>query len=404
MKHVVRSAVVCLIFLGLVAVPAAPSRAAGVQAQPPAYDFEPLREYLKSTADARRVAGCSLLVTQDGKTIFREGFGLADVAAGKPFATDAIAFMASNTKWISATVLMTLVDDGLISLDDPIGKYLPAFKDMPVRGAARPGNPTIRQCLSHTSGMAGNETSTALSNRNITLQQSAAQIARENTPLRVEPGTIFAYGGNSFQVAGAIVEVVTGKPFEQYLRERVLKPLGMVDTSFSPDDEKLDRVPIGYALRNGQFAIVRRPPSGRPTENPRIAGGIYSTLDDYTAFLLMHLNRGRLGDATILSESAAAAVVAEQTGEARYTGANSRDGQRYGLGVWRNVVDANDNPVVVSHGGALGTFGWVDFGRKVTVVSITQMDDLPDGYLAEISERVNKAIDDATRAAGKRSR
>src|SRR5947209_9127010 len=119
------------------------------------YNFSEVRKLLKDSVENRKVAGCSLLLIHRDKVIFEEAYGFSNVETKKPFAAETLVHLASSSKWISASAMMLLVDDGKLSLDDPIGKYLPQFRDMLVKGTSTKANPTFRQCFSHTAGFPG---------------------------------------------------------------------------------------------------------------------------------------------------------------------------------------------------------------------------------------------------------
>ena len=210
------------------------------------YDFSPIIEPLKRVVAEAPLDGACLLVVKDGKTIYEQCFG--------KYKPDTVVAIASSSKWLSAATIMTLVDEGKLKLDDPVSKFLPKFTD-------KKGQITIRQLLSHTSGLPGEHQ--AIGTFRITLRQAADQIA--DVPLLADPGKEFRYGGVSMQVAGAIAEIVSGKSWAELFQERIAKPVGMKNTSY------------------GRLGL---------SKNPRIAGGASSTMKDYGNFLTMILAEG----------------------------------------------------------------------------------------------------------------
>jgi CubicO group peptidase (beta-lactamase class C family) len=182
-------------------------------AQATEYDFGPITASLKKAVEEAPLDGACLLVIKDGKTIYEQCFG--------KYTPDTVVAIASSSKWFSSATIMTLVDEGKLKLDDPVSKYLPKF-------TGKKGQITIRQLLSHTSGLPPQNR--CLSDFSITLAEAANQIAE--APLLADPGKEFRYGGVSMQVAGRIAEVVGGKSWEELFQERIAKPLEMKNTSY----------------------------------------------------------------------------------------------------------------------------------------------------------------------------
>jgi CubicO group peptidase (beta-lactamase class C family) len=334
------------------------------------YDMSGVRTQLQAAVAANQPPGLSLSLRHRNRLIFREAYGR--LAFGVPFTTESRVFLASSTKLISMAAVMVCVDRGLIRLDDPVGVYLPAFRDMPVTGSTQRANPTIRQCMAHTSGMRGS--SAALDNPTITLEQAVAIIAQENTPLRAQPGTEFFYGGASMHVAGRVVEVVTGTPFDTFVRQNILTPCRMTHTAFT---------------ESGDF-----------TANPRVAGGMWSTLDDYLNFLTMLYANGIFEGQRVLSAAACLEMRRDQTQGARivsspYQGYGQAD-TRYGFGWWLNTLDSNGVGINVSDGGALGTLPWIDYRTGVLGVFLSQT---PLSQVFQLTEQLRDSVNNAVQQA-----
>lgn len=234
----------------------------------PGYDFSKLHELLGEAVSGNKVAGISLLLIHRGKVVFQEAFGQLDIESRVPFTVDSIVNLASSTKWISATAMIMLVDDGKISLDDPISKYFPELASFPIPGAtqdapAEKGNPTFRQCFSHTAGFAAQ--APELGFPDLTLRESVAAIRKSQPELVAKPGIEFRYGGVSYQMAGAVIERITGLPFEEFLRKRIFTQLGMNETTFNPHGDQLRRTgPVYSPQPDGTFHIVS--PASRRAE------------------------------------------------------------------------------------------------------------------------------------------
>jgi haloalkane dehalogenase len=282
--------------------------------------------------DANSASGASLLIVHRGEIVFHEAYG--NLQIDKP------AFIASSTKPITATTVLTVVDEGKLSLDDKISKYLPEFKGTIVENA------TVRQLLSHTSGIKGNYPGGRP--KTGTLAEFARGIAKNGT--LIEPGE-FNYSGVGMDIAARIAEVATGKTFEELLRTRILEPLGM---------------------KNTKFRLAADPASVKPSEGRYVSGGggLDTTLSDIAAFYQMQLNRGTYNGKLILSEK----LIAEmQRKQATSTGNANVYGEGYGLGFALNRFDKNGVPQTYGHPGAYGTAAWVDADRDLAVIVFTQV-------------------------------
>ena len=194
---------------------------------------------LQPFVDRHSLAGAVTLVADKDKVLSVEAVGFADVAAKKPMTPDALFWIASQSKPITATALMMLVDDGKVRLDDPVEKYLPEFKGVWLAAERdnehvllkHPKRPvTLRDLLRHTSGM---PFASALERP--TLDMLPLRVAVGSyalTPLQYEPGSKYQYSNAGINTAGRIIEVVSGIPYEEFLQKRLFDPLGMRDTTF----------------------------------------------------------------------------------------------------------------------------------------------------------------------------
>ncbi|MDH4198723.1 MAG: beta-lactamase family protein [Candidatus Aminicenantes bacterium] len=282
--------------------------------------------------------GCSLLLVRDGKTIYEKSFGGFD--SRKPFP------IASATKWLTGSVILSLMDEGKLGLGDPVSRYLPEFDGEKARI-------TVRQLLSHTSGLPMADP--ALERRDITLKQAVEAIAA--APLMSAPGQVCMYGDVSVQVAGRIAEIASG----------LEAPSGRVwKTLFT------SRLSVPLEM-TGTFAE-----GSAPTDNPHLAGGATSTAGDYANFLVMLLDKGEFRGRRVLSEAAVAEMFRDQTGGSslRFNPFQSlaelhpgwRE-VRYGLCNWLEAVDgATGKTLEASSPGVFGFCPWIDFGRHLVGV------------------------------------
>ena len=180
---------------------------------------------MQEFADAKQFSGSVTLVATRGKVVHLEAVGLADVATGQAMTKDSIFAVASMTKPITATALMILQDEGKLSVDEPVAKYIPQFKDVALASGPAKSEMTIRHLMTHTSGLGGEQRCIG------SLKATAEELATRK--LSFEPGTKWQYSPG-LNVCGRIIEVVSGQPYEQFLAERIFNPLKMVDTTFTP--------------------------------------------------------------------------------------------------------------------------------------------------------------------------
>jgi CubicO group peptidase (beta-lactamase class C family) len=273
---------------------------------------------------------------QDGKVLYERGFGKMSV--------DSVIPIASGSKWLASALLMTFVDEGSLSLNDPIGKYLRYLY-------GTKATITIKQLFSHTSGFAG-EIAT-MRDMKLTMKDAAYRISTER--FAYPPGTSFAYGGASMQLGGRIIEIVGKKSFEELFQQRIAKPLGMVRTSF-------------YGLGK--------------TQNPLLGGGAQSSAREYSHFLQMLVNKGVWNGRRILSEFSVADMHLNHAGglpvlrRLQSTSANltlTSEYANYGLGVWRTSPTPvpSDDIIEVSSQGRFGFSPWIDVRRNVIGVLAT---------------------------------
>ena len=224
------------------------------------YDMTEVNQLLTSAAPA--AGGLALVVVKDGKVIESSGYAR--------FGPGTVVDVCSASRWLAAAAMMTLVDLGTLSLDDPVAKYLPEF-------TGEKAAITIRQLWSYDSGLSATDPSIA--DRTLTLQECVLRIAAG--PLSSLPGTAVSDGSVSIQVGARVCEVVSGMTWQEFFRVRIAEPLGMSSTSFNL---------MGF------------------NRNPDVAGGARSTAEDYSRFLTMLLQRGVWSGKRILSEQAVAEI------------------------------------------------------------------------------------------------
>jgi len=361
----VRAVIVLLLWAAISAPASDPSRA--------------IREILEEAVDSGQVPGAVVVVRKDGRNVVEETAGYAVIDEKRPMRLDDLFMIASSTKPFTATTALALVDQGKLSLDDPVRKFYPEFQ----------GSSTIRQLLSHTSGIFGNgaprEMVEPIRNFDRPLAQAVELIVR--TPLAYEPGSQYSYGGASVCVAAGIVEKLTGRQFDAVMQAALFDPLGVSEACFRAKEDLSARVPQMYERTEGGFqpkpAVMELPGRRGPRPDGFIlaAGGLYASARDAVRFLEMHLNGGVFEGKRILSKELVAEMQKRQTGAA---------GEEYGLGWKRMRVSPDGKPLLVGHGGAYGTMLLVDNERGLVAAIFTQM---PSGQSKELIAAVQQAIE-----------
>ena len=334
-----------------------------------------IHDLLQGWVDRKQFAGVTVAVVRHGKLAYFETAGFADLEKKKPLEPGTIFRMHSMTKPIASAAVMILFDEGKLQLDDPLSKFIPGFEKVTVLKTPNgdgaevvPANKpvTIKHLLTHTSGINNVKAyqATKTFDRGSTLEAMASKLP--SIPLVHQPGEGWQYG-MSIDVLGRVVEVASGKPFDVFLHERILKPLGMVDTDFFVPTEKLPRLSANYRL-NESGALELAPT--RPDENTKPAmlsggGGLYGTASDYLRFCQMLLNGGELDGHRILSRKAVELMFMNQVpvNVVPANGPNNRTGYGFGFGgaVMLDLAATQAMGSVGEYqwGGAAGTFFFI---------------------------------------------
>jgi CubicO group peptidase (beta-lactamase class C family) len=347
--------------------PGKPSLAQRADAGMDAATLSRISERMREFVEDRQIAGAVTLVARRGQVVHLEAVGQADVENDKPMRKDSLFAIASMTKPITATAVMILQDEGKLSVDDPVAKHIPEFKGAALESGPPSREITIRDLLTHTSGVGGSQRAEQ------SLKETAEMIARQ--PLRFEPGSQWQYSPG-LNVCGRIVELASGQPYDEFLRERIFRPLGMVDTTFQPTPEQQKRVARlyqpsadGKSLEPASHWLVDD--AGQRAPNP--SGGLFSTAADMARFYQMILGGGELEGRRIVSKLAVAQMTRLHTGELT-TGFTPGNGWGLGWCIVRQPQGVTEmlSPGTYGHGGAFGTQGWVDPRRGMIFVLMIQ--------------------------------
>ncbi|HEY8470037.1 MAG TPA: serine hydrolase domain-containing protein [Longimicrobiales bacterium] len=361
--------------------------------------LERLTATFRRYVEEERLAGAVILIARKGKVPYFEAFGYRDREAGAPMTTDAIFRIASQTKAIVSVAVMMLQEEGALLITDPVGKYLPEFRNTTVAVAREGGGYdvvpakrpiAIRDLLTHTAGIgygggiARDRWAEAgiqgwyFADRDEPIAETVKRMAA--LPFDAQPGERFVYG-YSTDILGVLVERVSGVPLDEFLRTRIFEPLKMRDTHFYLPPAKRGRLAVVYSATEAG-GLERAPdPGGMVGQGAYVDGprksfsggaGLVSTARDYARFLQMLLNGGELDGVRLLSRKTVELMTADHIGELY-----GRPGEGFGLG-FSVVKDlgARGLPGSVGEygwGGAYHSVYWVDPREELVVVYLTQL-------------------------------
>jgi CubicO group peptidase (beta-lactamase class C family) len=340
--------------------------------------LRPLKERMQAFVDEGQVSGVVALASADGQA-HSIAVGQSDLEKKTPMSDDTLFGIMSMTKPITATALMILVDEGKLSIDDPVEKYVAAFADAKTTGGEPVRELKIRHVLTHTSGLTGDQ------GCKDSLEATANALAAR--PFAFQPGEKWEYGP-SLNVVGRIIEVVSGQPYEDFLDERIFTPLEMKETTFHPTAEQRGRAAVLYQLDEGGKELApaeRWHGIGDPDCVPNPSGGLFSTAPDMLRFYQMVLNGGELDGQRIVSEKSVREMTRVQTDDLK-TGFTSGNGWGLGWCIIRQPEGVTGvlSPGTFGHGGAYGTQGWVDPVKRRVFVLMIQRAGLPNSDGSEI--------------------
>tara|TARA_R110002072_G_scaffold142853_2_gene288568 strand:- start:28711 stop:29892 length:1182 start_codon:yes stop_codon:yes gene_type:complete len=346
--------------------------------------------------DDEMVAGTVTLVARKGKVVHFSAQGMKDVERNMPMTTDTIFRMASMTKPIASVALMMLYEEGWFQLDDPISDWLPEFSNMMIEienpdGSTRlePAQTPISftHILTHTAGLMNSYRGDIARYSEVSRVMGSEDLASwterlATLPLRYEPGTRWEYSAAT-SVVGRLVEVISGKDLDTYLRDHIFEPLQMNDTYFYLPADKVNRFATLYGPNpddGNRMALTEVGDSNsRYVAEPRTffsgAGGLVSTAHDYVRFQQMMLNGGELDGVRILGNKTVELIFANHTGDLPLwlSGPGMGFGLGYSVVLDRAVAHTSDSEGAVSWGGAFGTLFWVDPEEELVAIILTQI-------------------------------
>lgn len=360
--------------------------------------------WLDGLVGSGRFAGASALMLRRGEIVYDAAAGWADRERATPMRRDTLARLYSMTKPLTSVAILMLYEEGRFQLDDPISRFLPEFAQMRVFAGGSRARPetvpaqrpiTFRDLLTHTAGltygfMDATPVDALYREHGIDFQTSEATLAElvgklAALPLLAPPGAEWNYSVAT-DVLGHLVAVISGQPFDEFLAQRVLAPLGMTDTGFTVPEGQRERFAACYARGSDGHAVLFDDPATSIFNTKRAAsggGGLVGTAPDYLRFCRFLLGRGALNGVRLLGRKTVALMMANHLGgdlasmgQPRFSEA-SYAGIGFGLGVSVMLDPAKaqilGTPGEVAWGGAASTAFWVDPAEELAVVLIAQL-------------------------------
>ena len=347
----------------------------------------------------RKIAGGMTAMARNDRIVHLACHGMMDAENGRPMGEDAIFRIYSMTKPITSVAVLMLYEEGCFFLDDPLHEYLPAFAEERVKATGADGREehvplkrpiTIHDVMTHTAGFTY-ELVREAEDRGWDLAAFADALAR--VPLIRQPGEQWSYSASQ-DVLGRLVEVVSGKRFDAFLRERIFAPLGMVDTGFWVPEEKRERLAVLYELDEQDHIVPRTQEDRLYTSEPRFlsgGGGLVSTTSDYLRFGLMLLHDGEFAGQHLLGRKAVELMRQDHLPPGHPPILPFRFGYGLGVSVVRSLSEKQGIGSVGEYGwgGAASTHAWIDPVENMVSIVMTQL--MPPRRLG-LTEKVKDAM------------
>jgi CubicO group peptidase (beta-lactamase class C family) len=323
---------------------------------------ESIRSAFQRGIEEKFIPGGAMMLIHKGEVIFQEGFGLADLETKRPFTTDSYCRIASLTKPHTCTMMAFLVDQGEVSFNDPVDKYIPAFSRMRLKGSEEIfPSPTLAQCLSHTAGFASNNDLKAgklTLNFDGDLESVTAELATKR--LFEKSGTNYAYSRLGYMTAGRVAEIVMDKSYVEIMEDILFQKIEAEASTFDADSVK-EKMATPYERKKTGF--VERTGEGMGTAiNP--GGNLITNLDGVARLFLLHRNQGKVNGERVISEEALQQMYVDQPGS---------NGVGYGFGFRFLKKRPDGTGSRIQHTGASGTIGIIDFDMDFIIIVLTQV-------------------------------
>ncbi|MEO5629245.1 MAG: serine hydrolase domain-containing protein [Thermomonas sp.] len=386
--------------LGQEAKPAPPAQLADVGIS--AERLQRLDRFMRDATDADGYLGGVVLIARNGHVVDWQAYGHRDIGRHDPMRRDSIFRIYSMTKTVASVALMMLVEEGKLSLDDPVERFLPAFAHMQVLVGGTAYAPelqpaktpiTLHELLTHTAGLPaglpGDDVAVALQER---AEPHGAADLREfvsrlsGAPLAADPGTRFGYDGAALETIARVIEVVSGQPFAEFLQQRIFAPLRMRDTGFRmPVAQRGRVVDITRTGDDGKLRLDDGPSARQPGEPLNAydsgAGGLYSTAGDYARFAQMLLDGGTFEGHSMLGRKTVELMLANHLTMLDPPVTQFSDAEGFGIGGYV-VLD----PARRGQPGSVGQYGWAGAASttfmidpREKLVAILLLQHLPRG-------------------------
>lgn len=361
--------------------------------------LQQIDKLLQQYTSKNYVPGAIALILRDGKVVYQKAVGLNDTDTKSPLQADAIFRVASQTKALTSLGVMLLFEEGKFLLDEPISKYLPAFKNQKVLATFNGQDSsyttvpaqrevTIRHLLTHTSGISyagiGSKEANAIYAKakvpsgigtpNYKLADAMNRLG--GLPLMHQPGEKFTYGLNT-DMLGYLIEVLSGQPLDKFMRARIFEPLGMDDTYFYLPAPKQNRLAVLYTEDNQKNTVKRVSQNGQSPDYPKVNGtyfsggaGLSSTITDYAKFLQMMLNNGTYNGKQLISPATVRLMTTNQIGEVNQ--GDNKFGLGFGITTAKGAAKLGVTEGSYEWGGIFGTSYWVDPKEGIVALLYTQ--------------------------------
>jgi CubicO group peptidase (beta-lactamase class C family) len=393
-------------------------------------DAAGIDQLLRATCESGEIPGVVAIVASGSETLYRGAFGKRDLEKPEPMTLDSVFWIASMTKAVTAAAAMQLVEQGRLALDEPIGKWLPGLATpMVLEGFDADGTPklrpaktpmTLRQLLTHTSGfcydmwnadMVRYREATGLPSMRSGLNSAL------NAPIMAEPGTRWEYS-IGIDLVGKAVEAASGKRLDAYLRDHLLTPLGMADTSFTISAAQRTRL-VRVHSRGADGALTPTPfELEQQPEFHSGGGGLYGTAVDYIKFTQMILNHGRGNGNQVLQAETVATMAQNHIGDLSIGKMNSAIAfatndvnlypdidKKWGLSFLINTATTPEgrSPGSLAWAGLANTYYWIDPARDICGVILMQVLPFADAKclaaFSDFERGIYENLDAAQRAA-----
>ena len=398
------------VVIGQKIVPAASPESAGFSAE----RLKRIDREMNDWIEKGWMQGGTALIIRNGKIVYYKAAGYNDLDSRTPMQKENIFRIASQTKAITSVAIMILFEEGKLLLDDPVSKYIPAFKKQQVLDKFNPTDTTyttmpakkeitIRELLTHTSGLgyaqigskeanaiyAKHDLTAGLGVQNDKLLDAMNRLAK--LPLMHQPGEKWTYGLNT-DLLGCLAEVISGMSLDEFFKKRIFEPLGMKDTYFLVPKEKATRLVNLYredstgklVKATGNMLNGKTITPNYPLETSTYysgGAGLSSTIYDYAVFLQMLLNNGVYNGKRIISRNAVRMMTMNQIGDL------SRGDDKFGLGFQvvteRGSARTPAQAGTFSWGGAFATSYWVDPKEKIVMLFYRQLQNTTKGEVVE---------------------